>query len=148
MNRSVRIACLAALMISIMFLSGFGAFAQTAPDPATPPAAAGTPASPGTQPISTLPPLAYILGIGGLNTGLLALKHYGPKIPAYLVPLLNVGFTLGGFYLGAGQDLASAALNTGIVSGGSTIAHNLTKNIARGDTLGQPSMPIPPGAQR
>lgn len=140
MNRP-RIACLAALIL-ILFLSVLGAFAQTSPEPAT------TPASPGPQPVSTLPPWAYILGIAGWNTGLLAIKHYGPKVPGWAVPLVNVGVTLGGLYLGLGQDLSSAALNTGIISGGSTVVHNLAKNAARGDALQQPSMPIPPGAQR
>lgn len=141
MKRPLLNAFLAAL-ISILFLSVFGAFAQTAP------AAEAAPASPETQPVKTLPPWAYILGIGGWNTGLLALKHYGPKVPAWAVPLVNVGVTLGGLYLGLGQDLASAAMNTGVISGGSTVVHNLAKNAFKGDLLGQPSMPVPPGAQR
>ena len=97
------------------------------------------PTAPG--PIKTLPPWAYILGVGGMNTGLLALKTYGPKVPAWAVPLVNVGLTLGGFYLGQG-DLASAVFNTGLVSGGSTVVHNLVKNAVRGDTLQQPSVVI------
>jgi hypothetical protein len=44
-----------------------------------------------------------------------------------------------------GQDLQSAILNTGLISGGATVAHNLVKNIDRGDALGERSIVITEG---
>jgi len=127
------------LCITLLLLMSMVAFSQTAPE------LANQPAPSGTKPVKTLPAWAYILGAGGMNSALLALKRFAPRIPGWAGPLINVGFVLGGTYLGLGQDLQSAILNTGLISGGATVAHNLVKNIDRGDALGERSIVITEG---
>lgn len=142
-----RVFVLLFLLLSLVALAQIPEPQPTSPAPAVNPLPSAPPPlqlPSGTEPIKTLPPWAYILGIGGWNSGLLALKHFGPRVPAWAVPLVNIGVTLGGFYLGQG-NLLSAVMNTAVVSGGATVVHDVVKNAVKGDKLQDSSVVVGAG---
>lgn len=80
----------------------------------------------------------------GINLGLLGLRKIVPKLPAFTVPIINLG-------LGAGIGLIEAhGIPTGIdptnvlaTSGLAAITHNIIKNAVRRDSFAQPSRIVP-----
>lgn len=84
--------------------------------------------------------LLRLLGTVGMNGLLWGFKKVAPKVPAAIVPLINVGLTTGIALYAPWLLTMSDAL---VISGGSTMVHSTIKNFARGDKLGQDSVPIP-----
>ena len=81
--------------------------------------------------------LVQLGGAIGMNFLLMGLKRVSPKIPSWAVPFVNLGLTMGGVYTGVITPDDAVA-----ITGGSTVIHNVTKNIVRGDKFGEPSRVI------
>ncbi len=120
-----------------------GKVSAQAPAPATPavePVPAPVPAPARELPL--LPWWAYLIAIPGLNAGLYGLQKVAPKIPAVWVPFIStgVGAVISVFGLGLPHDtIGAVAGNTAVITGASTVIHNVVKNGVRGDKFGQGS---------
>ena len=84
--------------------------------------------------------LVRVLGTLSMNGLLWGLKKAVPKIPAAVVPPLNLALTMAIAIYAPWLLTPTDAL---VVTGSSTLVHSTIKNLSRGDKLGQESIPIP-----
>lgn len=85
-----------------------------------------------------------VLGTLGMNGLFWGLKKVVPRIPAAIVPPLNLGIMMALSIYAPWLLTPTDAL---VVAGGSTLIHQTVKNLKRGDKLGQDSVPIPIGVK-
>lgn len=98
----------------------------------------------GSVPATKLPWWGGIAAIAGVNIALVGLKKVAPKIPAFLIPLVNIGLTAGVTWLGGfGINVPPEVLTTLAISGGAALVHNTVKNAVRGDEFGQGAVQAP-----
>lgn len=80
----------------------------------------------------------------GINAALLGLKHIAPKIPAWLVPFINLGISAGiGLAQAHGVPTGIDPTQVAATAGLAALTHNVIKNGIRNDKFGEGAVVVP-----
>lgn len=83
-----------------------------------------------SPPRQQLPWWGGVLAVAGLNLGIGGLKIVVPKIPPYLLPLVNIGLSAGITWLGGiGIQVPPEVLTTLAISGTAALTHGVVKHV-------------------